>query len=219
MPTFNTHRTFWDDPYQTELDTTITSVDGDWVTLKETIFFAFSGGQESDQGSIHGLPVLQAEKTDHHIRYQLDSSHQLTVDQPVHVTIDWQRRYRLMRSHFAAEAVLEMVSQELEGIERIGSHVAANKSRIDFLSDENLSPNFPHWTEQANALFAQDLPIIKDFSDPETQRRYWEVAGFAKVSCGGTHINSTGEVGSIRLKRKNIGKGKERIEIYLNDPS
>ncbi len=215
MPAFNTHRTFWDDPYQTELDTTVASVDGDWVTLKETIFFAFSGGQESDQGTINDLAVLQAQKTNDDIRYQLARDHHFVPGQAVHVSIDWQRRYRLMRSHFAAEAVLEMVSQELEGIERIGSHVAANKSRIDFLSDENLTPNFPHWTEQANALFAQDLPIIKAFSDEVNQRRYWQVEGFAKVPCGGTHIHSTGEVGSIRLKRKNIGKGKERIEIYL----
>ncbi len=217
MQPFNTHRTFWDDPYLTTLDTTVASVNGDWVALTETIFFAFSGGQESDEGTIHGLPVLEARKTDHCILYRLDPEHQLQPGQSIQVSIDWQRRYLLMRQHFAAEAVLEMVCRSIAGIERIGSHVAANKSRIDFLSEENLSPNFPQWTEQANALFAEDKPIIKAFSDLKSQRRYWQVEGFAKVPCGGTHIHTTGEVGSIRLKRKNIGKGKERIEIYLND--
>ena len=59
-----------------------------------------------------------------------------------------------------------------------------------------------------------DSKIISEFSDEEAQRRYWEVEGFAKVGCGGTHLKHTGEVGEILLKRKNIGKGKERVEIY-----
>ena len=52
-------------------------------------------------------------------------------------------------------------------------------------------------------------------SSPEARRRYWEVAGFAQVPCGGTHLKTTGEVGELAMKRKNIGQGKERIEIYL----
>ena len=43
---------FWQDPYLTELNTTVHSVAGNQVTLNETIFYAFSGGQESDAGSI-----------------------------------------------------------------------------------------------------------------------------------------------------------------------
>ncbi|WP_421852133.1 hypothetical protein [Marinomonas sp.] len=41
------------------------------------------------------------------------------------------------------------------------------------------------------------------------------IDNFAQVPCGGTHVKSTRELGSIRLKRKNVGKGKERVEIYL----
>jgi len=50
--------------------------------------------------------------------------------------------------------------------------------------------------------------------------RYWEIEGFAKVDCGGTHIRKTGEIGDIILKRgKSLGSNKERIEIYLNPKS
>ncbi len=52
-------------------------------------------------------------------------------------------------------------------------------------------------------------------ADVTVERRYWEIAGFARVGCGGTHLRRTGEVGEMTLKRNNIGKGKERIEIYL----
>ncbi|MCW4627521.1 MULTISPECIES: hypothetical protein [Marinomonas] len=61
-----------------------------------------------------------------------------------------------------------------------------------------------------------DLPIEKDFSDQPEERRYWKVDGFAQVPCGGTHVKSTAELGVIKLKRKNVGKGKERVEIYLS---
>jgi Ser-tRNA(Ala) deacylase AlaX len=37
------------------------------------------------------------------------------------------------------------------------------------------------------------------------------------VRCGGTHLRNTSEVGAVALRRDNIGKGKERIEIRLSD--
>ena len=44
------HKTFWDDPYLTTLQTEVTRVVGNQVWLRDTIFFAQSGGQESDTG-------------------------------------------------------------------------------------------------------------------------------------------------------------------------
>ena len=46
---------FWQDPYRISLDTRIVAVDGEWVRLEETIFYAFSGGQESDAGTTQRL--------------------------------------------------------------------------------------------------------------------------------------------------------------------
>ena len=73
-------------------------------------------------------------------------------------------------------------------------------------------------TQQAQALVDADHPIVSAFSDEASQRRYWEIDGFARVSCGGTHLKRTGEVGGLTLKRKNIGKGKERVEIHADPP-
>ena len=55
-------KVFWEDPYLTRLETTVAGVDGDAVRLASTIFFAMSGGQESDAGTIADRPVLLAEK-------------------------------------------------------------------------------------------------------------------------------------------------------------
>src|SRR5271170_2391279 len=115
-----TQKVFWSAPYQTELDTVVTQVVGDQVQVEKTIFFAFSGGQESDSGTLGGHPVLLAEKRGLDITYTLPSEHNLKVGDQVALRIDWDRRYRLMRLHFAAEMVLQLVYKHRPGIERIG---------------------------------------------------------------------------------------------------
>ena len=130
--------------------------------------------------------------------------------------IDWSRRYRLMRLHFAAELILELVTREL-AIEKIGAHIAETKARIDFVYDKNISSIFESLLGEYNEIIDNDKPIKTGYSDIEKQRRYWEIEGFSKVPCGGTHVKSTAEVGNITLKRINIGAGKERIEIKLVD--
>jgi Ser-tRNA(Ala) deacylase AlaX len=210
-----TQKLFWTDPYQTQLDTYVTSVRGSDVTAAQTIFYAFSGGQESDAGTFNHQPVLQARKEGLNIVYTLADDHSFKVGDPITMQIDWERRYKLMRLHFAAEIILELVYQQLNPITKIGAHIAQDKSRIDFEWNENISRYFPVLTEKANALVDANLDIMSAFSDEPNQKRYWEIAGFAHVACGGTHLRRTGEVGYVQLKRKNIGKGKERIEIVV----
>ena len=210
-------KVFWDNPYQASLTTTVRSVVGNRVLLEETIAFSFSGGQESDKATINDMPVLDSEISGNLIYYSLQDGHGLETGSAVTMKIDWPRRFKLMRLHFAAELILELVTRKL-GVEKIGAHIAETKARIDFYYDQNISVVFTDLLEEYNAIVAADLPIIKDFSDVQNQRRYWEIAGFSKVPCGGTHVNSTGEVGYVTLKRVNIGGGKERIEIKLVKP-
>ncbi|MEK4851698.1 alanyl-tRNA editing protein [Paenibacillus sp. FSL H7-0756] len=208
-------KVFWTNPYLTKLDTRISSVNGNDITVERTILYAFSGGQESDTGLIHGYSVHQAKKEGHEIIYTLEEGHDLKVGDVVSMTVDWDRRYRLMRLHFAAEVVLELAYKQLTGIEKIGAHISQDKARIDFAWHENISKSFSLIEKEFRKIIEANLDIISAFSDEGNGRRYWEVKGFSKVPCGGTHLKKTGEVGEIKLKRNNIGRGKERIEIYL----
>lgn len=210
-----TRKLFWDAPYQSTLTTTVARVEGAQVWLQDTIIYAFSGGQESDAGTIGGWPVEQAEKQGQDIVYTLPAAHGLTAGAPVTVVIDWPRRYRLMRLHFAAELTLETIYRDFAGVEKIGAHIAADKARIDFALAEPITPHLPAITARVQGLIDADSEIVSAFSDIEAERRYWEVPGYCRVPCGGTHLRRTGEVGRIALKRKNIGKGKERVEITL----
>lgn len=212
-----TRKVFWEDPYLTEIETTVTGVKDNDITVDRTIFYALSGGQESDYGLIDNQRVIRARKEDKEIIYTLEDDHGLQPGDRVKMRIDWERRYRLMRLHFAAELVLELVYQKLKGIEKIGAHIAQDKARMDFHWDENISKLFPILEKKALKLIEEDREIESAFSDEESEERYWKVEGLSRVPCGGTHLRRTGEIGKIALKRKNIGKGKERIEIYLSD--
>lgn len=207
-------KTFWENPYQHSLDTKVVSVSGDRILLEETIAFSFSGGQESDKASINKLAVIHSEIEGNLIYYTLENGHGLCPGDSVTMEIDWPRRYKLMRLHFAAELILELVTKKLS-IEKIGAHIAETKARIDFIYDKNIFSIFEVILTEYNKIIEKNALIKTGFSDVENQRRFWEIEGFSKVPCGGTHVKSTAEVGFVTLKRKNIGNSKERIEILL----
>jgi alanyl-tRNA synthetase len=210
-----TKKVFWENPYQAAHETTVATVNGSEITVCSTIFYAFSGGQESDHGTIAGYPVLSARKDGLDIVYTLPDGHRLAPGELVMMEIDWSRRYRLMRLHFAAELVLELCCKSLPGIAKVGAHIAQDKARIDFAWPQSVSPLLPEFTADANRIIEANLEIKCAFEDEPGERRYWEIDGFSRVPCGGTHVKRTGEIGPIRLKRNNIGRGRERVEIYL----
>jgi Ser-tRNA(Ala) deacylase AlaX len=212
-----TKKTFWKDPYLTQLKTHLTGVKGNDITVEQTIFFAFSGGQESDHGTIGNVRVLQARAEGREIVYTLEQGHGLKRGDKVTIQIDWGRRYQLMRLHFAAEIVLELTCRNLESINKIGAHIAQDKARIDFEWGWNISNVLTVIQKEALSIVEANREIISAFSNEETEERYWEIMEFARVPCGGTHLKRTGEIGKIELKRKNPGKGKERVEIYLSE--
>lgn len=208
---------FWADPYLTRTDAVVESVNGDVVTVDRTVAFAFSGGQASDEGTIAGLPIIEARTRDLDIEYLLPAGHGLQPGRAVEVVIDGAARRRLVRLHFAAELVLELMTRHHPEATKVGANITKDKARVDFAWPGNIAETFQLLEAEVERLVREDRPITSEFSDVATQSRYWEIAGFARVPCGGTHPRSTGEVGRIALKRVNPGRGKERIEIYLAD--
>lgn len=207
-------KTFWIDPYQQTLYTRVVCVNVNEILLEKTIAYSFSGGQESDKAFINDIEILSSRMEGPLIYYTLPDGHGLTNHTEVVMTIDWPRRYKLMRLHFAAELVLELVTKKFQ-LEKVGAHISELRARIDFKSDNNISSIFEDILADYNEIIRSDKIIQTGFSDTETQRRFWKIDGLAEVPCGGTHVKSTAEVGFIKLKRSHPGKSIERIEITL----
>ena len=226
---------FWDNPYLTELDTKVLSVEGNAVILKDTIGYAEAGGQESDRIQINNISVLESklDPEKRFITYMLPENHELQPGTIAHIKIDWTRRYRLMRLHFACELILilmnryfgkkrkgeELLPEEIDhlGIVKVGAHMSEEKARIDFSLSEDIEKYFPMLQSEFKAIIDSDFPIETGYMNHEKRHRYWRIEGLATVPCGGTHVKSTSEVGYVNLKRKRANKGVERIYISLTE--
>lgn len=235
-------KTFWKNPYLRQLVATVIDINSkDEVLFDRTIAFCLSGGQESDTGSFDGLPFIESlHDNDLNIRYKFAPGHGLTVGHKGIMSIDWERRNRLMRYHFSCELVLALINrhfgeipqgQEIKpeqidnlGIFKVMAKMSDTGAYVDF-DHEDLSAVVPVLQSQIDAVIEADLPIEKGYLAEAEQRRYWRIPGLATIPCGGTHVRSTKELGKIVLKRekttsKATASGKaQRIKIKLADES
>ena len=94
-------KVFWENPYMSEIEAIVMNVDGNIVTLDQTIAFAFSGGQQSDSGTINGFKITDAKKEGNEIFYTLEKNHNLKQNQSVIVYVlptKQPQRYCFFRS-------------------------------------------------------------------------------------------------------------------------
>lgn len=177
--------------------------------------FAITKTSESDS-TPKPVSVLESKlnKQTHEIYYTLPEGHGLSVGDEVVMLINWPNRYTRMRLHFVDELILEIVVQDYK-LEKVSANISHQKARVDFQfgdgekaklklgKNANLSSLFPKILERYEQIINANLPILKDFFDQESERRFWKIEGFAQVPCGGTHVVSTKEVGLVNLKRIN----------------
>jgi len=215
----STKKLFWEDPYQMECKAKVTSIEGNKVKLDQTIFFAFSGGQQSDSGTINGINVLQAVKQGDKeniidIEYELEGEINFNVGDEVEVKIDVEKRMKLMKLHSAAHVVYYFMIEAIGKQKIIGSNITSDKGRIDFAYEKSIGEVLPEVQGKVNAFIAEGHPIERNDDKANPDLKWW-ICHEWKMPCGGTHVKNTSEIGNIKLKRKNLGAGKERVEVIL----
>src|SRR3989344_232131 len=204
---------FYTDPYLMSCDARVVALSGKEVQLDQTVFFAFSGGQASDRGVIDNIPVERAVVVDDDIIYHPADEPRFRVGDTVNVTVNARRRLMLMRLHSAAHVVHFLFSERTGVSELIGSNIDEDKARLDCAYAESVADLLPDLQKKAHDICLSNLSITVVENDGI---RTWSCSSWS-CFCTGTHVRSTREIGSIALKRKNIGAGKERIEITLQE--
>lgn len=212
MGKFKTRLLFYEDPYLKEHKAKVVKTEKNVVWLNETIFFAESGGQESDRGSIENIPIIDIYPEN--FGHVLERDPSFKVGDLVNLRLDWDRRYRMMRLHSAAHVVYFVVKETLGDLEVIGSHVSPARARLDYAFYGRISDYFPQIMEVVNRVLSEPQEIIIYRRPDNPQIRIWKMDSW-ETPCSGLHVRNTVEIGKIGLKRRNLGKGKERIEIYL----
>jgi alanyl-tRNA synthetase len=151
---------------------------------------------------------------DHDIAYELETTDGIDVGSEVEMKIDQEKRTKLRKLHSLVH-IADYVFEEVCGKhESVGSRISPHKGRIDYKYPENINSKLPEIQEKIEKVIQEGHEIKRYVDDEESDRWMWEMNGF-KMPCGGTHVRNSSEIGKIKLKRANIGKGKERIECML----
>jgi misacylated tRNA(Ala) deacylase len=229
---------FLEDSYQKECDATVVAVtEGKFVVLDQTVFYAKGGGQPNDTGKIlrgsEVFNVVYVGKFSGDVSHEVDQSG-LQVGDQVHCVLDWERRYKLMRSHTAAHTLAALLNQGT-GALITGNQLEVDHVRFDFSLEKFDREILERYLNKANELFAKDIPVkwyelpreealkipgvvkmAEAFPPNLPSLRIVEIAGVDKQADGGTHVRNLGEVGKVTLeKTENKGKNNRRIYFTL----
>jgi Ser-tRNA(Ala) deacylase AlaX len=227
---------YLEDSYLRECDSTIVSVkDEKYVVLDQTIFYPRGGGQPWDTGKIlrgkEEFKVVYVGKFSGEISHEVDREG-LREGDSVHCFLNWERRYKLMRSHTAAHVFASIMCRGT-GALVTGNQIEEDKVRFDFNLKEYDREIICDYIEKANELFRKDIPV-KCYSLPREEAlkipeiikmakatppnisslRIVEIVGVDKQADGGTHVRNLKEVGQIRLL-KTTNKGKFNRRVYF----
>jgi misacylated tRNA(Ala) deacylase len=226
------------DSYLREFEGTVTAADGSRVALDRTTLYARGGGQPSDFGSLKAdgaeWHVIDSKKQGTEIWHQLDRPG-LATDVRVHGEVDWERRYRLMRTHTALHILCGVIFRDL-GVSVTGGDMEPLAARMDF-ELERMSADFAQMIEErinaevaaAREVKTKILPREEAFQIPDLIRtkinllppdirlvRVVEIVGLDLQADGGTHVANTREVGRIRVVgHESKGKINKRLRIAV----
>ncbi len=210
-----TKKLFNDDPYLTSFKARVVKVDGDAVELDKTAFFPEGGGQVGDTGVIGGVRVVDTRNDNGTVQHVLEAPPVFRVGDEVEGVIDWDRRYRIMKLHSAAHIMEHFFWKTIGVIDRVGSRVDEKKDRADYVYEGRLpAEGLAKAQEDTNSFLSEDHEITIHPDPERPEIRIWR-CGPVEMPCGGTHVRNTSEIGVVKLKRKNPGKGVERVETSL----
>jgi misacylated tRNA(Ala) deacylase len=229
---------FLEDSYLREAPSKVVAVkDGKYVTLDQTIFYPKGGGQPHDTGKIlKGSEVYQVVYVG---KLSGEISH--VVDRPglqqgdtVRCVLDWDRRYKLMRSHTAAHVLAALLNKGT-GALITGNQLEEDHVRFDYNLERFEKSLLEMYLSKANELFGKDIPV-KGYELPREEAlkipgvvkmaeafppdlpvlRIVEIVGLDRQADGGTHVKNLEEIGKVDLvKTENKGKNNRRIYFKL----
>jgi alanyl-tRNA synthetase len=222
------------DPFLTELETDVVAVgvddDRPWVELADTIFYPEGGGQPADGGRIGSAEVLDVRKIDGGIRHTVSQPLPLG---PVHLKLDWPRRWDHMQQH-TAQHVLTAVALRDFSWRTTAFHLGADVSDIELdvpsldredldrletaVADEIRAARAVSYrtadTADFERLGVRSRRLPAGFSGPV---RLVEIDGLDLNTCGGTHLRSTAEIGCLCLLGTEPMRGGTRMFFIAGD--
>jgi misacylated tRNA(Ala) deacylase len=205
------------------------------VLLNRTAFYPGGGGQPNDvgqliaDGRVYPVPSVQRGNL-HVIEGELPP-----VGTVVKGVLDWDRRYKLMRTHTAMHILCGLVWRDYQA-SVTGGNMEPLKGRLDFEFDRmekelvsEIEAGINAEVEAARDVFVKILPREEAFQIPDlirtkinllpegiTEVRTVEIRGLDLQADGGTHVANTREVGPLKIvDYMSKGRINKRITVGL----
>ena len=229
------------DAYLAEAEGSVQHVSDEGIFLDRTVFYARGGGQPGDIGVIRWddgqVDVTDTVRKDGMPFHVVAPGGPLPdPGTPVQGLIDWERRYRTMRTHTALHALSGVIFRDF-GAKVTGGNMEPGVARMDFELEgisvefgqdverrlnEELVRGYPTeivFMARQEALKDPDLIRTKVNLIPEwvDEIRVIDIVGLDRQADGGTHVASTLEVGQVQVvKTESKGKANKRMRIELS---
>jgi len=200
------------------------------IALDRTAFYPTSGGQPSDTGTLTAtsrtgavleVPIESVEEDDAgHVWHFTRKP--LTAGTEVHGSVDWPRRLDHIQQHSGQHLLSAVFARELEAL-TVSFHLGEAISTIDLTSGPIVHHSLERVEHIANEIIAEDRPVtirtvprdeagkllaagtLRKLPERDGDIRLIDIADYDLNACGGTHVRSTGQIGSLLIR------GTERI--------
>jgi alanyl-tRNA synthetase len=180
------------------------------VILDQTAFYPTSGGQPHDLGKIAGGNVLDVRDEGDDIAHIVD---RCVEKRQVACCLDWPRRFDHMQQH-TGQHLLSAMFLERFGLQTVSFHLGAQLSTIDLRGPQPTDEILEGAERAANQIIFADRPVTVRYGTAEDLARLGvrkevdrkgilraiEIEGADLQPCGGTHVKSTGQIGTLLVR-------------------
>ena len=228
----------YSDSYLKECKSKVMEVNDHGVVLDQTIFYPGGGGQPSDNGKLklenNEYLVKGLKRIDGQIVHLIDGS-KPGINSEVNSIIDWDKRYKLMRTHTALHILCGVIWRDYSA-SVTGGDMKPLAGRMDFELEEMSADFSKEVEEKINTEISESrnikiyqLPREEAFKIPDLIRtkinllpegiefvRIVDIQGLDLQADGGTHVHNTSEVGYIKMiGHESKGKSNKRLRIEV----
>lgn len=224
-----TERLYYGEPYLTRFSARVVE-HLEWdglpaVVLDRTTFYPTGGGQPHDTGTLNGVQVRDVVERaeDGAVVHVLDEA---LEGEAVEAEIDWARRFDLMQQH-TGQHILSAAFLAHLGANTVGFHLSGDYATIDLDQAPLSAGELADAEALANDVVFEDRPVVARFVPDEELSslvlrkplahegpvRIVEIPGFDTSACGGTHVQTAGQVGLIKITRSERRGAETRLEF------
>jgi len=216
------------DAYVFEFEAKVISVNSENIVLDSTAFYPGGGGQVCDTGTISGHIVKEVFKKGKDIIHVVPK-HNLAEGNMVWCSVDWERRYDLMKGHTAEHLLFGSLQRAVPELGIVKIFISPESKYVIVDRDVDWS-NIKDAVSFANKAIYDNLSIRKitmkrDDPDLENVRMdidkikteevtIIEIGDVDSAACSGIHVMETEELGGILVDRK-VSAGKDGVAIHF----